>query len=99
MEQGHIARCLYSKLTVADATPEKELIGLWSGVYGPHGVEIINVTQTCQGISGIKVLGDSVIPCGQVTFRVNRADLCSETLEVPVELQQIVDLQLRTRLQ
>ena len=38
-------------------------------------------------------IGDPNVPCGQPTFRV---DISMEASEVPVELQQIVDLQLST---
>lgn len=91
-DQRRIVRCSYNRLTVAEATSEQNLVGLWMGVYGPHGAEIIHVTQTDNGIFGTKVLGDPNVPCGEVSFR---AKLCFETSDVPVELQQIVDLQMR----
>lgn len=91
-DQRRIVRCSYNRFTVAEATSEQSLVGLWMGVYGPHGAEIIHVTQTDNGIFGTKVLGDPNVPCGEVSFRAN---LCFETSDVPVELQQIVDLQMR----
>ncbi|MCO5579568.1 hypothetical protein L7F22_033425 [Adiantum nelumboides] len=96
MEERQIVRRSYARLTIAEATPETDLVGLWMGVYGPHGAEIIHVTQRDEGIFGTKVLGDPNVPCGEVSFRAN---LYFETCEVPVELQQIVDLQMRSSTQ
>ncbi|KAI5082980.1 hypothetical protein GOP47_0002723 [Adiantum capillus-veneris] len=94
MEQRRIVRRSYARLTVAEATSETDLVGLWMGVYGPHGAEIIHVTRRDEeGIFGTKVLGDPNVPCGEVSFRANTY---FETCEVPVELQQIVDLQMRS---
>lgn len=47
----------YSKLILEEPGPGRELSGLWSGVYGPHGLEVAHVSYTDQEIVATKVLG------------------------------------------
>jgi hypothetical protein len=48
----------YRKVTVPEVRPDQELAGLWSGVYGPHGREILLVTYTDDDrITATKMLG------------------------------------------
>lgn len=48
----------YKKLNMDAASQGKELSGLWSGSYGPHGLEVLSVDYTPDGlISATKVLG------------------------------------------
>lgn len=88
---GPIARSLYCRIRVEEPVCGKELIGLWSGIYGPHGVEIINISYRDEDIVGTKILGDPNVPCGQVTFT---AKLSSVSTQVPVNLQRLVDFQV-----
>jgi hypothetical protein len=59
MDDGLVFRCSCTKLVVSEtsASPQGDILGLWHGNYGPHGTEIINVTQTNEEVVGIKVLG------------------------------------------
>lgn len=44
------------------------LEGLWTGVYGPHGMEILSVRCSGDEIVARKVTGDPNVPCGEITF-------------------------------
>lgn len=81
----------FRRLIVEERCCGKELVGLWSGIYGGHGVEIINVTYTDKEVVGTKILGDPNVPCGQGTFKAN---FFTESTQIPIELQRIVDLQV-----
>eukprot|EP00249_Psilotum_nudum_P013608 c24422_g1_i1 orf=87-1529(-) len=85
---GRIAQSFYCRLEVGEPEVDKELSGLWSGLYGPHGLEIINVSYTNEEIVGTKVLGDPNVPCGKISFK---ARLSTESNNIPVELQSIVE--------
>ncbi|GAQ85761.1 hypothetical protein KFL_002530060 [Klebsormidium nitens] len=61
----------YKKIAVPEPSKVQELAGLWSGVYGPHGREILLVTYTDDNrITATKMLGDPNVPCGEVSFQV-----------------------------
>ena len=70
IEHGHILQCSYNKLAVGSSSLEANIIGLWSGSYGPHGIEIINVTHTDEGIVGTKVLGIMQHNIVKITFNI-----------------------------
>lgn len=57
-------------LRPAPPTRAHPLAGLWKGVYGPHGVEVVAVGYDCSGhaakIVGHKATGDNNVPAGQV---------------------------------
>jgi hypothetical protein len=40
-----------------DAEPGQELRGLWSGLYGPYGVEMLTVSYTKEDILATKIIG------------------------------------------
>ncbi|CAK9234836.1 unnamed protein product [Sphagnum troendelagicum] len=87
-QQGaQVCRSAYAKLSGIDAQPGQELRGLWSAVYGPHGLEIVTVSYTKDNIVATKILGDPNVPAGEVTFR---AMLSTETSEVPLALQVVL---------
>jgi hypothetical protein len=48
---------VYAKLSGIDAQPGQELRGLWSAVYGPHGLGIVTVSYTKDNIVATKILG------------------------------------------
>jgi len=77
-----INKSIYAKLKVDEPKPCQELAGLWSAIYGPHGMEIVNVSYTHEEIIATKLLGDPNVPCSKVTFR---ATLSSENMDVPVD--------------
>lgn len=87
MKRVAVPKSKYLKLRVDVPCKGKELAGLWSGVYGPHGLEILNIHYTDEGkIVATKVLGDPNVPCGKVTFT---ASLESENSEPPPDQQQL----------
>jgi len=79
---ARINKSIYAKFKVDEPKPCQELAGLWSGIYGPHGVEVVNVSYTDEEIIATKLLGDPNVPCGKVTFRVT---LSSENTDAPVD--------------
>jgi hypothetical protein len=57
-QQGaQVCRSAYAKLSGIDAQPGQELRGLWSALYGPHGLEIVTVSYTKDNIVATKILG------------------------------------------
>lgn len=57
-QQGaQVCRDAYTKLSGIDAQPGQELRGLWSALYGPHGLEIVTVSYTKDNIVATKILG------------------------------------------
>lgn len=86
-----IAQSLYKRLIIEETNHEVDLVGLWTGLYGQHGVEIINVSYTTEEIVATKVLGDPNVPCWQVTFK---AKLSTESSYVHDLLQRVVDRQV-----
>lgn len=79
---ARINNSIYAKLKVDEPKPYQELAGLWSAIYGPHGVEIVNVSYTDEEIIATKLLGDPNVPCNKVTFR---ATLSSENTDAPLD--------------
>lgn len=46
-----------------------DLNGRWRGRFGPHGDEIVAISQEGDRITAKKVTGDKNVPAGEVTFR------------------------------
>eukprot|EP01018_Ginkgo_biloba_P007089 Gb_39127 [translate_table: standard] len=79
MSSKRINKSLYEKLKVDEPKSGQELAGLWSGIYGPHGLEIVNVSYTNDEIIATKLLGDPNVPCGEVTFKVTISSANTDT--------------------
>ncbi|CAI5487298.1 unnamed protein product [Closterium sp. Naga37s-1] len=47
----------------------RDLEGLWTGVFGQHGVEILNVAVESGEIVATKIVGDPNVPGGHVSFK------------------------------
>ncbi|CAI5518200.1 unnamed protein product [Closterium sp. Naga37s-1] len=47
----------------------RDLEGLWTGVFGQHGVEILNVAVENGEIVATKIVGDPNVPGGHVSFK------------------------------
>uniref|UniRef100_A0A0D6QZC7 F-box domain-containing protein n=1 Tax=Araucaria cunninghamii TaxID=56994 RepID=A0A0D6QZC7_ARACU len=82
-----INKSSYTKLKVDEPKPGRELAGLWSGIYGPHGLEIVNVSYTDDEIVATKLIGDPNVPCSEVTFKVT---LSSVTMDAHMDLRWIL---------
>ncbi|GLJ28379.1 hypothetical protein SUGI_0558360 [Cryptomeria japonica] len=82
---NRINKSAYTKLIVDEPKPGQELAGLWSGMYGPHGLEIVKVSYTNDEIIANKLLGDPNVPCNEVTFKVK---LSSVNMEARLDLQR-----------
>ncbi|GIL94703.1 hypothetical protein Vretimale_922, partial [Volvox reticuliferus] len=76
------------RLQVPTATRQRPLAGLWTGVYGPHGPEIVSLSYDGRGagsrIMATKITGDPNVPAGEVTFRVD-----PEPLAQPWPLEEV----------
>ena len=46
------------------------LVGRWSGDFGPHGEEIVEIAPEGEELVATKITGDPNVPAGQVSFRV-----------------------------
>lgn len=73
---------LYSNksMTPKSNTNLNSLTGLFTGVYGPYGTEVVHVTydsidnnnsSTKFRLTGRKVIGDAYVPANKITFEVN----------------------------
>ncbi|KAI8473524.1 MAG: hypothetical protein J3K34DRAFT_518828 [Monoraphidium minutum] len=66
-------------LPVPAPTRQHALAGLWSAMYGPHGLEVLRVEYDFSGsaavIKATKVLGDPNVPAGQVSWICSAAPL------------------------
>ncbi|KAG2449785.1 hypothetical protein HYH02_005309 [Chlamydomonas schloesseri] len=60
------------RLKVAAPSRQRPMSGVWSGVYGPHGVEVVSLGYEGTGsrarLVATKVTGDPNVPAGQVSF-------------------------------
>ncbi|KAJ7567478.1 hypothetical protein O6H91_02G149800 [Diphasiastrum complanatum] len=84
--RSEVLQSTYRILQVDEAKPGQELAGLWSGVYGPHGLEVVVVSYKENEIIATKVLGDPNVPCHQITFKVS---IATESTAIPAEIQQL----------
>ena len=88
--QTYHSRALYSYSELNLSWPEITLPirpGIFVGSYGPHGVEVINLTRDSSrpGTCGVKVTGDPNVPFGQVSFHIGSGEQC---LRIPREDQE-----------
>jgi hypothetical protein len=51
--------------------PQFKLAGLWKGHYGDHGETVIRISYDGDMMYATKVTGDTHVPAGEVTFRVD----------------------------
>eukprot|EP00850_Spirogloea_muscicola_P023366 SM000351S13217 [mRNA] locus=s351:60462:63655:- [translate_table: standard] len=88
-----VPKSSYVKLEMP-AVPGESLAGLWTGIYGPHGMEVLNLVYLGTGeLEARKVLGDPNVPCGEVSFKVDLASRKTDfagTLD-PVQLHAMLD--------
>ena len=77
----------YRRLRVQEGGLGRELAGLWKGVYGPHGEEVLNLSYTAEGsLVAVKVVGDPNVPCGEVSFKASLETESTEGLPDPEQL-------------
>lgn len=75
---------VYKKVLIGEASPGKELTGLWTGLYGPHGWEILTISYVDdQFVVGTKVIGDPNVPSGEVTFKGNLSRVAMDLPNLP----------------
>eukprot|EP00667_Euglena_gracilis_P005055 EG_transcript_5085 len=47
----------------------RDLVGLYEGLFGPHGLEVVHLSLHDGQLQGLKVTGDPYVPAGQLCFR------------------------------
>eukprot|EP00252_Welwitschia_mirabilis_P009566 TRINITY_DN22209_c0_g1_i1.p1 TRINITY_DN22209_c0_g1~~TRINITY_DN22209_c0_g1_i1.p1 ORF type:complete len:459 (-),score=79.04 TRINITY_DN22209_c0_g1_i1:185-1561(-) len=80
-----INKSSYARLIVDTVKPGQELAGIWSAIYGPHGLELVAVSYTSEEIIATKLLGDPNVPSGEVTFKALLSSATRES-QLPQEL-------------
>eukprot|EP00899_Mesostigma_viride_P011770 jgi/Mesvir1/20594/Mv14829-RA.1 len=53
------------------------LAGLWKGMYGLHGLEMVHVAYSGGRIKATKLIGDPNVPAGQVSWIVDPDTVCA----------------------
>lgn len=72
VKETQVCHKKYQRLLIEEPSPGQELAGLWTGLYGTHGWEILTISYTDdQFIVATKVIGDANVPSGEITFKGN----------------------------
>eukprot|EP00898_Chlorokybus_atmophyticus_P005578 jgi/Chlat1/6020/Chrsp4S00487 len=76
-QDGESASVSFGRIPLLPYDEQRPLQGLWHGLYGPHGVEVLYVSYVEGYIQGRKVTGDANVPAGEVSWRADSSTLCS----------------------